>query len=464
MMQKILLDKLIKWTGAELVSGDPSSNIINFSTDTRTIKKGDFFIPLSGENYDGHHFISQAVAKGAGGFVYSYPFDELKELRKKNTGIIVLSCSDTLAFLKDVAKNYIREFQTINIGITGSVGKTTTKNFLVKILKMNNNVVFTPKNYNNEIGVPTSIFHIDKNTKYFIAELGMRGKGQIEELSRICNLDYGVITAVGKSHLAYFHSEEDIARAKSEISIGLAGNNGTLFLNDDDQHTAFIAEIINCKTLMCGSKTGLPFFYSLKEPDRFDRYCFDLYGSDGLIMEVTLKIPGRHAVANAFLAASIALHLQEPQENIKEGLETTTCEEGRMELIERGARLIINDCYNSNPLSVTKAIDSLKRIAVKNQLRSVAILGDMFELGKDSAREHYKIGQYLNKQGIDILITFGKDSKNTFKSFQDLNKNCYYFDEKKEMEESLQGIIKDSDVVLIKGSRANRMENIYKLI
>ncbi len=463
-MEKILLESLTKWTGAEIASGDPSSFIIHFSTDTRTIKNGDFFIPLRGENYDGHHYISEAVQKNAGGFVYSHLSEEIEKIIKEHAGMTVLFCSDTFNFLKDAAKNYIRGFKCINIGITGSVGKTTTKNFLVNILKINNNVVFTPKNYNNEIGVPISIFNIDRNTKYFIAELGMRGKGQIAQLSKICNLHYGVITAIGKSHLEYFSSEEDIAKAKSEISVSLAKNHGILFLHDDDKYAAFISKIINCDALMCGLKKGLPYFYSVKEPDRFDRYGFELYESGKFMTDIALKMSGRHAVINAFLAASLALYLKESPENIKKGLEKTACESGRMELIEKGSRLIINDCYNSNPLSVIKAIDSLQRISLKNHLRSVAILGDMFELGNDSLLEHYKIGQYLNEKKIDMLIAFGRDSINTFEAFQKNNENCYYFEEKKEMEDKLQEIIKDNDAVLIKGSRANQMENIYQLI
>jgi UDP-N-acetylmuramoyl-tripeptide--D-alanyl-D-alanine ligase len=462
-MQKILFEQLARWTCSKIISGNPDGYIRNFSTDTRTLREGDFFIPIKGPNFDGHDFIEESLKKGASGFVYSKEPASLPSLLKTGSRYVLFT-RDTLSFLKDAASNYIRGFGCLKIGITGSVGKTTTKNFLASILKAEHDIVTTPKNYNNEIGVPLSIFNIEKDTDFFVAELGMRAKGQIEELSRICDLDYGIITAVGKSHIEYFDSEEDIARAKSEISVSISENKGKLFINDDDKHSDLISTIVECEVIRCGLNRDLPYSYMPKDPDEFDRFRFELYKSGSLVAEISLKMSGRHIVTDAFLAASLALNLGQPIKNIKQGLEEARGEEGRMELIEKDSKTIINDCYNSNPMSLKKAIDTLKRVSAKRGSRSVAVLGDMLELGEHSARYHKEMGKYIAKQGIDVLVVFGKDSQKTFESFKSSDRACYFFKDKKDMEGELVRLVRENDVILIKGSRANRMEDIKKII
>ncbi|HJX02094.1 MAG TPA: Mur ligase family protein, partial [Candidatus Humimicrobiaceae bacterium] len=253
MKEKIIVSDIISWTSSEIVSGDIGKYIINISTDSRTIKKGDFFIPLTGKNYNGHEFIGTALDKGACGFVFEKAYRVKIESWKKKAGngdfkkLVILQSGSTLDFLKSIAYNYIRKFKPVVIGITGSAGKTTTKDFLANILRKEHRVVFTPRNYNTEIGVSKSILEIGKNTDFFIAELGMRGKGQIKILSDICNLNLGAITVVGQSHMAFFKDLREIAIAKAEMAEILYKNNGTLFLNNDDGYGDFIEKHVNCR-------------------------------------------------------------------------------------------------------------------------------------------------------------------------------------------------------------------------
>ena len=253
MKEKVRIKDILSWTDCKLISGMEEKYIYNISTDSRTIKKGDFFIPLTGENYDGHDFIESALKGGASGFVFeSRNIKKLKlwreSIKTNNLGdVVILESLNNLIFLQNIAYNYIRKFNPTAIGITGSVGKTITKDFLVSILSKEYEVTFTPKNYNTEIGVSKSILEIGSKTDFFIAELGMRGKGQIKLLADMCNLNMGAITAVGQSHMAFFKDLSEIAEAKAEIAEILEKNNGVLFLNNDNDYINLIEKKANCK-------------------------------------------------------------------------------------------------------------------------------------------------------------------------------------------------------------------------
>lgn len=474
--EKISIREILLWTKSEIISGDTDQNIRLISTDSRTIKKGQFFIPLIGENYDGHNFILQALRRGALGFVYESKYkDKLGEC-KDAAGqriwdkLIIIQTKDNLLFFENISYNYIRKFKTISIGITGSVGKTTTKDFLVSILSKVFNIKFTPKNYNTEIGVSKSVLGIDRNTDIFIAELGMRGKGQIKILSEMINLDVGVITAIGPSHLEFFKSMDEIAGAKSEMQEILRLKKGVLFLNNDDSWTDFIEKKVECRVLKFGRNNDIDYNFIEKDVDNYGRFEFDLYRKKNKIIEIFLPVAGFHNIYNACAAAAVSLYLNVSSEIIKEGIENSKVEGSRMEIITKGDKVIINDCYNASPLSVRKAIDTLNLISEKNNKRSVAILGDMLELGKESCKLHYEIGNYLLEKNIKVLISFGKLSKNIRNGCQDdkglnkINCICYCFNDMEELCGRLNSILIPEDVVLIKGSRANKMERIINFI
>lgn len=484
--KKISIKKLLEWSGCQSVhdfknSAGQAKFISSISTDSRTLENGDFFIPVAGPNFDGHDFIEDCILKGASGFVIdSRRIKNLEKLKNKIDGplwdsLIILKSRDNISFLLDLSAGYIRQFNPIVIGVTGSVGKTTTKDFMVNILKDSFNIRFTAKNYNTELGIAVSILEIDKMTQFFIAELGMRAKGQIGLLSKVINLDMGAITAVGPAHLEYFNNVEEIALAKAEMAGFLEKKNGVLFLNNDDDWADFISLNISCRTIRFGRNNALDYNFIEGPPDNMGVYSFDFNKKDKKITEIYMPLPGLHNVYNACCAAAICSHLGLNPEMIKAGLENAELQKNRMRIFRHKDMIIINDCYNANPLSMKRAIDTLKTVARLNDTRSVAILADMLELGADSADLHFETGRYLTENKIDILIAYRPLSENICSGFSAYNdslkelsvendssckKNYYYFKDKKQLCESLNGILKKDDTVLLKGSRANKLEDI----
>ncbi len=476
MNEKIKVENLLSWTSSNLFLGNVKKYICNISTDSRTISKGDFFIPLMGENYDGSDFIPEALEKGAGGFVFELKDKEKlklweKSIRAKNfNNLIIIQSDNNLTFLENIGYNYIRKFNPTVIGITGSVGKTTTKDFLVSILSKEHKVGFTPGNYNTEIGVSKSILEINRQTEIFIAEIGMRARGQVGILSEICNLNIGAITFISQSHMEFFKDLREIALAKAEIAGILHRNNGILFLNNDDIFCDLIEKKIKCKIAKFGRNKKAEFNFIEKKADGMGRFTFDFYNHDKKIIDIALNIPGYHNLYNACCAAAISLYFNVSKDVIKTGIEEAAASGSRMEIVRKKDKIIINDCYNASPISVREAIDTLVLISEKNNMRSIAILGDMLELGEGSAGLHSEIGQYLSEKKVDVLIALGNLAVNIFEGYKksgSFNKKkslCFYFRDKMELEGEINNLLKEGDLILIKGSRANKMEDIINLI
>ncbi len=474
MREKIKMKDILSWSGSKLVSGDGGSYIHNISTDSRTLKKGDFFVPLTGENYKGHDFIEMALERKAGGFVFESEYARNLELWRKKikdnnlSEIAILESGDNLNFLKKIAYNYIRKFKPFVMGITGSVGKTTTRNFLVSIFSRGSKVEFTPKNYNTEIGVSKSILEIKRDTEFFVAELGMRGKGQIKILADMCNLNLGAITAVGQSHTIFFKDLSEIALTKAEMAGILFKNKGVLFLNNDDRYTGLIEKKVNCRVMKFGKDGDIPFNFIEKEIDNMGRFKFDLFKDKKKVTTIKLNVPGYHNIYNACCAAAMALNLDVSAKTVKSGIEEAVIEKSRMDIIEKKDKIILDDCYNANPVSVKKAVDTLVLISEKRGMRSVAVLGDMLELGENSPALHEEIGRYLSRKGVGVLIAVGSFAKNIYhgyRSADNFNKNkSYYFSDKNELNKKISGLLEAGDLVLVKGSRAGKMEDIINLL
>lgn len=458
-MEKIKLDKIIKWTGCEKLAAGDKEVIDSVSTDSRSIKHGEFFIPLRGQNFDGHRFIDEAMGRGACGFVVEKDARDIDLSSYSHK--IVLSADDNLVFLHRLAYHYIRSIGPTVIGITGSVGKTTTKDMLVAILGRNHTIGYTPRNYNNEIGVPMAILDLKQNSQFFIAELAMRKKGQIAQLSQIISPDVGIITAVGESHLQFFESVKDIALCKAEIASEISENQGMLFLNHDNQWTDLIKSVAGCGIKQFGYDHQLDYNFKDEVMDDDGFYSFDFYQQNKFLYSLRLNIAGYHNIYNASAAAGVSHYLDIPESDIAEGLVMANFEKDRMQIIKKKGMYIISDCYNANPLSVTYALQSLRQIAKKKGARSVAVLADMLELGPDSARLHYQVGKKISENNIDLLITFGKLARNINEGF---GQKSYHFKDKQDCIHKIGSILEADDVVLIKGSRANQMEEIIERI
>jgi UDP-N-acetylmuramoyl-tripeptide--D-alanyl-D-alanine ligase len=383
----------------------------------------------------------------------------------KEEGLLVLEAVSSMDFLMKLARGYLKQFDAIAIGITGSLGKTTTRSFITSILSRGFNIIHTPRNYNTEIGVSKTILSIGKDTDFFVAELGMRGAGQIKPLAEVCNIGIGAITSISGSHMEFFESIEGLAAAKAEIASPISKNGGKLFLNADDEMTPFIKDLVDADSIEFGENAGRDYNFIKTGSDNRGRYSFSLFKKDKKIADIKCSQPGYHNMYNGCLAAAICHYLGADAGMIREGLENAQMEEHRMQVLEYKDYTILDDCYNASPVSVEGALDTLDLISGKNKRRSVAILGDMKELGKSAEELHVYTGKYAAKKDIDVLVTSGKLAKNMcrgFKEDQESCRCCHSFDDSKKVIGGLENIIEPGDVILVKGSRANKLEDIVE--
>ncbi len=448
-MKPIFIEDVIKAVNGCINNNIDTENIFitNISTDTRNIKKGDLFIPIIGENFDGHNFIDIAFEKGA-----------IACLSQKNivSDNLLINVKDTKEALKDLAMYYRGLFNIPVIALTGSAGKTTTKDMLASCLSVRYNTLKTQGNFNNEIGLPLTVFNIEKDTEVVVLEMGMNHFGEISALSKIAKPDIALITNVGVSHIENLGSREGILRAKYEIFEYLKPNGIKILNGDDDMLSTLQEDKTNC------------YFYSVDK--KLDAYATNIQekGIDGIeatinyfdkSFDVKLQIPGKHIISNA-LAVTLVCHTLGLTENeIKKGLEDfTPTSKMRMDIIKTDEYTVINDVYNANPNSMKATLDVL----ATTEGRKVAILGDMFELGSYTNDMHYDVGLYATEKEIDELIFIGEHSYYMLegaKSNKNSKSNINYFKTQDDFIKNLDRLLKKGDVILIKASRGMKLEN-----
>ena len=419
---------------------NPEEKIVKFVIDSRKSGKGTFFVPLKGSNVDGHDYIQDAVNKGAVGYFSS------KETSFRN-GIYV---NNTLEALTEVGK-YKRKYLRKAIGVTGTSGKTTTKEIISFLLSQQFRVYATEGNYNNEIGHPLTLANIPENTENGIFELGASKKGDIKRLINISQPEIRVLTSVGYGHVEGFGSFEGVIEGKGEIF-----EDGEISILPDKLFNYYRKKL--SKFILFGSS---------EEADiKISDVKVTTSGTEGRIKyksdEIYLRIPVyNEAVFYNIAAASAVLYAVDinPIENLKI-LENFLLPEGRGKVLKKGNITIIDDSYNANPLSVTNAVRTLNKIPGYR----VLILGDMLELGKYSKKLHRDIGEKILETDIDLVLLYGKEMRYTFEVIKD-RKVSYYFEDKHSLFLKLMEKIMDKEtVLLVKGSRGMRMEEIIQKV
>jgi len=355
---------------------------------------GALFIPLRGGRFDGHDYLSQAVKNGAAAC--------LSEQVVEGLTVPVVRVADTLRALGDIAAAHRVQLQGPLIAITGSAGKTTTKEMLASILTRVAPGLKTSGNFNNLIGLPLTLLRIEKKHQWAVIEMGTSALGEIERLTEIAQPTIGVITNVGEAHLETLHGLDGVSRAKGELYAGLKG--GTAIINLDDERVARlpVANGVKKRTYGLNTMADVRGAKIVIEPGAI---CFDLLTAEQH-SRVRLPVPGVHNVHNALAAAAAALELDVSLENIVGGLEDFMPVQGRMNLfpLARGG-MLLDDSYNSNPLSARSALDAFS--VLKGQGRKIAILGDMLELGEDAQALHQALGERV-AQVADVLVAVGK--------------------------------------------------------
>ena len=447
-MISMLLSEAAKTVGSSLDGEDVV--FCGCSTDSRTIEKGNLFIALKGDYFDGHQYISVAEKKGASSLIVdrgtpnTKPFVKVKNTRKA-MGLL--------------AKSWREKITIPLIAITGSNGKTTVKEMVTSILSTVSSVHSTSGNLNNDIGVPKTLFGLNKNHNYAVVEMGANKLGEIEWLSKISSPNVAVITQCAPAHLEGFKNIETVAKAKAEIYLGLQSS-GTAIINADDIYADFwrnSCKEINQITFGIKSKNADVRAERIKSSiDNLSVKFILLLGKESV--EICLPILGEHNVMNALAAAACCISLDISLQSIKKGLENISSIKGRLEIkTGKNQVRIIDDTYNANPASLDVAIKALCSFDGPHYI----VLGDMGELGDEAKTFHKKVGLLSKKRNVEGLFTIGKLS---IYASNDFGKDAFHFENYDELGKSLIKILGKNSTVLVKGSRSMKMERIVNLL
>ncbi|MDU6173865.1 MAG: UDP-N-acetylmuramoyl-tripeptide--D-alanyl-D-alanine ligase [Clostridium perfringens] len=450
-MLELNLQEIVKATKGALLKEADVKEIKAVSTDTRKIEEGTMFIALKGENFNGNNYVLDAFNKGAKIAIVDEVKCDLNELKED---VALIKVQDTGRALMDLAKFYREKLGLKVVGITGSAGKTSTKDLVAAVLSDKYKVFKTKGNFNNEIGLPLMILELDSTYDVAILEMGMRGLGQIKELAEIASPDLGIITNIGISHIEILKTRENILKAKMEIATFFDKNNTLVVCGNDD----FLGALPEAKYKIVKTGVGENFEIGAKNIALEELSSkFTVYDGEKE-EEFSLDMPGEHNISNLMLGIAIAKELGVSFEEMKRGLKNIEATSMRLELIKKDGFSILNDCYNSSPVAVKSAIDVMKNIEGK---RRIAVLGTMRELGHKSEEAHMEIGKYAKENGIEKVLCFGDFSENIKEGY---GEGCTVYENKEELIKDLLNIICEGDIILVKASRSLKFEEITKAL
>lgn len=450
---RMSLAEIAKITNGELFYSN-SEIIQNISLDSRKIEAGTLFVAIKGERFDGHDFIGKAFEDGAAVIV-------CERIPYKVKGNVILVDNSLYAF-GAIAKNHKNLISPLTVGITGSVGKTTTKQFVAAVLEEKYKTHKTDGNFNNEIGLPITILKMPCDTEALVLEMGMSNKGEISRLSGIAEPDIAVITNVGSSHIESLGSREGIRDAKMEIADGLKSG-GKLVLNGDEP---LLAGVENAVYVSMDNENSDYRAINIIENDGY--YTFDIATKEGVVTGFRINVLGIHNVYNAVLSYAVGKLADMDDESIKNGLLNFENAAMRQNIYENNGYTVIEDCYNASPESMAASLKVLCSKAKQN--RKIAVLGDMLELGIYSEELHRGVGEKVAELGIDKLYTFGEMAKyigdgavssgmpsDSVVSVTDLSKP-------EELAQLIENDVKENDTLLFKASRGVKLERITEIL
>ncbi|MFA9398755.1 MAG: UDP-N-acetylmuramoyl-tripeptide--D-alanyl-D-alanine ligase [Clostridiaceae bacterium] len=445
-MEKLCLNEVMSSIGGKILKKGRVSQFTGIVTDTRKIENGDIFIALKGERYNANDFAIEASKKGACLLILDELHIELEILNDETTVILV---ENTYKALRDLAEFYRTKLDIKIVAITGSTGKTSTKDLVAAALSYKYKVFKTEGNFNNEIGLPLMVFKLDKNYDIAVLEMGMSGFNEIHNLAKIAKPDIAIMTNVGVSHLENLKTRENILKAKMEITDFFDENKCLIVNNDNDLLRKIEDE--NYKIVRVGESNDSNILaYKINLGNNFIE--FNIKDKD-FSEKFKLNLLGKHNVSNSLLAIAVAKELGLTYEEIKLGFKNIKTTSMRMEIVSKNNINIIKDCYNASPDSMKAAIDVISAM----DGRKIAILGDMNELGDDSYNMHKDIGVYAKCKNIDIILTYGKYSKAYKEGFLE---DSYVFEDREELIQYIIEEIDDGDNILVKASRTEKYEII----
>ncbi len=452
-MFKYKVDKILEAVDGQLIKGNKNDILKGVSTDTRKLSDEDIFVALKGENFDAHDLIEKKIEKKIKAVIVDKPVDTNCDT--------IIKVDDTYKALQQMAKFHRKNHKDVKvIGITGSSGKTSTKDILYQILNRNYNIKKNEGNFNNQIGVPLTLFKMDGDEDFFIVEMGMSQTGEIKLLAEIADPQIGLITNVGPAHLEFFDSIEEIALAKGEL-IEALGKDDLAVLNYDNSYTKIINELTDDQTEIQYFGFNPSADFSIKEFKYQEGGMNFKLCSNSFEEEMNTNLFGQHNLYNILAAVTVASNLNVNWQLIKEVIKDLKLSELRSEIKTVNEIKFIMDCYNANPASMENALKVLINIEAN---RKIAVLGDMLELGDNKEEIHSKLGQNVSGMEIDFLLTIGKLAKYISTAALDFGfkkDNVKHFREKTDLIKYLKDIAQIDDLILLKGSRGMKMEDIY---
>jgi UDP-N-acetylmuramoyl-tripeptide--D-alanyl-D-alanine ligase len=451
-MDPLSLRKIAEFARASLTASDAGLTVSRISTDSRTVQPGDLFVALRGENFDGHKFVEQASERGAAGAMVE---ESWKGTTPKTFALIRVS--DTLAGYQNLAANYRRSLPLKVIAVTGSNGKTSTKDFLAAILSRGFRVTKTEGNFNNHVGLPQTMLAASSSDEIAVWEIGMNHPGEIAALSKLAAPAAAIITNVGVAHIQFMGSREAIAAEKGALAEAVDAD-GTVILNADDPYSQGIAERTRAKVILAGVENGSIRANEMRQSPT---------GIEFTILEgahrcrAQLPVPGIHMVQNAMLAVAAGRAFGLSLEHCAAGLASAPLAKARLQIKEINGIQFIDDSYNANPDSMKAALRTLVELDADG--RRIAVLGQMSELGEESERSHREVGEAAAALGIDELIAVGGTGAAMARAAQEAGlKKCLCVDSPGDAAGILGETASPGDLILVKGSRSAGMERVLE--
>ena len=444
---------IINWCGGIYKGPDDILNteVSSVTTDSRKREDGCLFIPIKGEHFDGHDFIPQMAEEGA-----------LVCLTEQESYLDDYPCiyvESTREAIKIIAREYLKGLDIKVIAVTGSVGKTSTKEMIYSVVSTKYRSIKTQGNFNNALGLPLTIFNIREDDEVAVLEMGINHFGEMTELSSIAPPAISVITNIGECHLEFLGDRNGVLKAKTEMFKNLK-KGGSIVLNGDDDKLITISDVNGTKPVFYGIDTKCTVYADNIKVNGIFGTEFTVHGT-GSDFNVRISVPGKHMVLNALAAVSCGMLLGISDEDIKNGLEKAEGIAGRLNIIDNRNIIIIDDCYNANPVSMKAAL----KILENSRGRRVAVLGDMGELGENSDNYHREVGAYAAVK-CDVLVTVGARSEYmAMAALETMPRECvYHFDDTDSFIKESRSILEKGDTVLIKASHVMRFDRIIEAL
>jgi len=455
------IEEVLKATRGKLLQGEGNTSFQGISTDSRTVTEGELFIALKGSRFDGHHYVLEALEKKAGGVVIEE--EKVGDIRWNGyRAKAVIAVKDTLFALGNIALDWRLKYRTPLVALTGSNGKTTTKEMIAACLETTFPILKTKGNLNNLIGLPLTLLTLTEKERVVVLEMGMNVPGEIRRLTEIAEPDVGLITNIQKVHLEGMESLERLKEEKGELFRKMR-RDGTILVNQDDPRVVELAS----------DYPGQKITFGIEHPAEVMAKEIRLGGAEGTFftlilegeaMEIHLRLLGRHFIPNALSAIAVACLFGVEVKQVKEALENFQSIPMRMEIVPlKGGKTLINDAYNANPHSMGLALETL--VEAKGEGRAIAVLGDMLELGNFTKEAHEQLGEKVSELSIDFLLALGEEAPIVVESAIRHGfplERVRVVESHSEAISILKQMIQNGDWILVKGSRRMAMEKIVE--